>query len=94
MQVEIAALRCTQEEADTRMLLHAAHAAGHAIFSVVIRSPDSDVAVIVLSVSHQIDTQLIFRTRTQHRTRYIDLTAIYRGLLERDVQYPPWISCL
>ncbi len=71
---------CTQEEADTRMLLYAAHAADHAMPSVVIRSPDSDVAVIALSVGHQIDTQIIFHTRTQHRTRYLDLTAICRGL--------------
>ncbi len=78
-QVEIAALRRTQEEADTRMLLHAAHAADHAIPPVVIRSPDSDVVVIALAVTHQIDTKL-FRTRTQHHTRYLDLIAIGRGL--------------
>ncbi len=69
MQVEIAAMRCTQEEANTRMLLQAVLAAEHAIPAVIIRSPDSDVAVIVLLVSHQIDTQTIFRTGTQHRTR-------------------------
>ena len=80
VQVEIATLTCTQEEADARMLLNAAHAADHAIPAVVIRSPDSDVAVIALSVTHQIDTQLIFRTRTHHRTRYLDLTAIGCGL--------------
>ena len=37
------------------------------------------MAVIALSVSHQINTQLIFRTGTQHRTRYLDLTAIGLG---------------
>ncbi len=62
------------------MLLHAAHAADHAIPAVVIRSPDSEVAVIALSVTHQIDTRLIYRTKTQHCTRYLDLTAIGRGL--------------
>ena len=67
-------------EADARMLLNAAHAADHAIPAVVIRSPESDVVVIALSVTHQIDTQLIFRTRTHHRTRYLDLTAIGCGL--------------
>ncbi len=33
------------------MLLHAAHTADHAIPAVVITSPDSDVAVIALSVT-------------------------------------------
>ncbi len=61
------------------MPLHAAHAADHAIPVGVIRSPYSDVTVIALSVTHQIDTQLTFRTRTQNRARYLDLTAIGRG---------------
>ena len=67
VKAEVTGLRCTQEEADTRMLLHAAHTADHGAPAVVIKSPDSDVAVIALSVSHQIDTQLIFCTGTQHR---------------------------
>ncbi len=78
-QIKIAALRCTQEEADTRMLLHAAHAADRAIPAMVIRSPDSDVTLIALSITHHSDTQLIFRRRIQHRARYRDLTAIARG---------------
>jgi len=80
IKAEVAGLRCTQEEADTRMLLNAAHTADHGAPGVVIKSPDSDVAVIALSVSHQIKTQLIFRTGTQHRTRYLDLTAIGQRL--------------
>ncbi len=64
------------------MLMHAAHAADHAIPPVVIRSPDSYVVVIVLAVTHQVDTQL-FRTRTHHRTRYLDLTAIGRVGLDK-----------
>ena len=83
VQVEIAALRYTQEEADTmdtKILLHVAHAAGNSIPHVVIRSPDNDVAVIALRVSHQIDTQLICRTGTQPCTRCLDLTTIGREL--------------
>ncbi len=80
MQVETAALTCTQEDTDARMLLNAAHADDHAIPAVVIRSPDSDVAVITVSITHQIDTQLIFRTRTHHRTKYLDLAAIGCGI--------------
>ncbi len=47
---------------------------------MVIRSPDSDVATIALSVTHHIDTQLIVRAGTHHRTRYLDLIVIGRGL--------------
>ena len=82
VKAEVTGLRCTKEEADTRMLLHAAHAADDGAPAVVVKSPDSDVAVVALSVSvsHQIHTQLIFRTGMQHRTRYLDLSAIGRRL--------------
>ena len=62
------------------MLLHAAHTVAHATPAVVIKSPDSDVAAIALSVTHHIDTQLIFRTGTHLRTRYLDLIVIGRGI--------------
>jgi len=52
----------------------------HGTSSVVIKSPDSDVAVIALSASHQIDTQLIFRIGMQHCTQYLNLTAVGRVL--------------
>ena len=80
LKAEVSQLSCSHEEADTRMLLHAAHAADHGAPAVVIKSPDSDVATIAMSVSHQIDAQLIFRTGTQQRTRYLDLTGIGRRL--------------
>jgi len=53
---------CTQEEADTRMLLHAAHTADH---GVIIKSPDGDVAVIALPVS-QHSTDLSHRNAAPH----------------------------
>ena len=62
------------------MLLHAAQAADSGAPAVVIKSPDSDVAIIALSVAHQINKRLIFRTGTQWRTRYLDLTAISHKL--------------
>ncbi len=94
VQVEIAVLTCTHEEADARMLLNAAHAADHAIPAVIIRSPHSDVAVIALSVTQQIDTRLIFRTRTYHRTKYLDLNCHWMWAWTREVQCLPWMSCL
>jgi len=64
----------------TKCELHAAHTADLGASAVIIKSSDSDVAVITLSVSYQINTQLIFRTGTQHRTRYLDLSAIGQAL--------------
>jgi len=42
IKAELAGLTCTQEEADTRMLLHAAYTADHGVPAVVIKSSDSD----------------------------------------------------
>ena len=42
IKAEVAGLTCTQEEADTRMLLHAAHTADHGASAVVMKSLDSD----------------------------------------------------
>lgn len=69
-------LCCSQEEADTRLILHASHAVSKGYGTVVVRSPDTDVAVIGLGLAHLIPGRLIFRTGTQQRTRYIDLTAL------------------
>lgn len=69
-------LKCSQEEADTGMLFHANHAAHNGFASVCLCSPDTDVAVIGISLASQVPAQLIFRTGTQQRRCYIDLSAI------------------
>ena len=45
----ISELESTQEEADTRMLLHSLHAARSRFTSVVIVSEDTDVLVLLLA---------------------------------------------
>ena len=40
---------CNHEEADTRMLLHAVHAARHGHTKVVLRTVDTDVLVLAIS---------------------------------------------
>ena len=52
--VEVAELTSTQEEADTRILLHTSHAATAGYRSVVIVSEDTDVLVICIAFSSQI----------------------------------------
>jgi len=68
---EVQALRSNHEEADTRMILHANHAA-RADRRLVIQSPETDV--LVLSVSHfrSLDCpELWFRTGLKDRHRLI-----------------------
>lgn len=68
---------CTeQEEADTRVLLHASHMASQGYRCIIIRSPDTDIAVLACSFSHDIDARLLFWTGTKQRQRYLDATAI------------------
>ena len=74
---------CTsQEEADTRMLLHASHASPNGHEYVVIKLPDTDVAVISCAFSHDINARLLFCTGTKQKQRYIDITAVGRSLGE------------
>ena len=70
-------LRSDHEEADTRLLLHAKHAANtHP--RIVIQSPDTDVAV--LSIAHFEDLscqELWFKTGVKDRQRYIPIHDIH-----------------
>ncbi len=50
--------------------------------AVILKSPDTDVAVVGISVSHKISATLLFRTGTKQRIRYVDLTAIGKELKE------------
>ena len=43
-------LFCNHEEADSRMLLYASHGALHGSGTILLKSPDTDVAVIALGV--------------------------------------------
>ena len=76
MAEEVAALSCSHEEADTRLLLHAAHAAESGSTDVVIRSPDTDVAVLACTLSRHIHARLFFHTGTKARTHFININAI------------------
>ena len=69
-------LHCHQEEADTRLFLHASHAAASGASVVIIRSPDTDVAIIGCHLAEKIPAQLLMHTGTKQRHRYINLTAV------------------
>ncbi|XP_071817001.1 uncharacterized protein [Apostichopus japonicus] len=77
--VEIPELFCNHEEADTRMFLHAEHAAkDHP--AVVIRSPDTDVAVLGVTHYQSIQSCLYFDTGTKNKRRIIDIGSISTSL--------------
>lgn len=67
-------LRCSQEEADGRMLFHAIYAARQGSDSVLISSDDTDVFVLCLAMSPQIETKLFLKTITRTRCQLLDMT--------------------
>jgi len=49
--LDLSALRCTHEEADSRLLFHAAHAIQNGLSNVMIHATDTDVVVLAIAVS-------------------------------------------
>ena len=52
--VNVTGLQSNLEEADTRIILHAAHAAGKCYIAVVVTADDTDVLVLCLAFSADI----------------------------------------
>ena len=72
---EIPELKCDHEEADTRMFVHAQHAA-ESVETVVIKSPDTDVFAIALATQPSINAELIFDTGVANKQRRIDMSKV------------------
>ena len=78
---EVDNLNSTQEEADTRMFLHAAYAANSsAATDVIIVSPDTDVFIIGISLQSVIPAKLLFHTGRGINLRTIDLKKIEQSI--------------
>ena len=69
-------LRSTQEEVDTRLLLHTCHAGRNGYTTVGISSDDTDVFVLSLALKSIILSTVYMKCGTQARTRYIDITHV------------------
>ena len=69
-------LRSTQEEVDTRLLLHKCHAGRNGCATVVISSDDTDVFMLSLAFKSLIQSTVYMKCGTQARTRYIDITHV------------------
>ncbi|XP_049332864.1 uncharacterized protein LOC111197609 isoform X2 [Astyanax mexicanus] len=72
-------LTCDHEECDTRLFLHAQHAAQEHQ-TVVIKSPDTDVAVIAITLQRALRCSLYFFTGVNNRTRIIDIAKVSSAL--------------
>ncbi|KAL7386837.1 hypothetical protein ABVT39_014532 [Epinephelus coioides] len=64
---EVECLQSNQEEADTRIILHAAHAAKEGYSAVVVAADDTDVLVLCLAFSADISCPL-FQKNMEQRT--------------------------
>ncbi|KAG1655497.1 hypothetical protein GQR58_024494 [Nymphon striatum] len=69
-------LQSSQEEADTRIFLHCAHAASAGFETLKIVSDDTDVFVLCLVFCEEIPSRLFQKSGTQARIQYIDINKV------------------
>ena len=69
-------LNSTQEEANTRLILHAAHAARSGYKAVVVASEDTDVFLLCLAFKCFIPASMHAKCGTQTRTRYVSISSV------------------
>lgn len=79
---EVVELHFTHEEADTRLLLHALHAANAGSKAVVITAEDTDVMVLCLGFQKNITCPIYQKCGTQNRTRFVDISKVASSLGE------------
>lgn len=91
---EVADLRCSHEEADTRLLLHSKHADNAGYDQILIVSPDTDVVIISLGVIGQLKAKLGFVTGKAPNTRLIDLSMMATRLGNSLCQSLPYMHAL
>ena len=73
---EIPTLSSNHEEADTKLLLHAKHAADSGENTIIIKSQDTDVAILACHFSSQIPARLLLMKKVKTRVVYLDISAI------------------
>ena len=80
---EVSELITSQEEADTRVFLHALHGANEGARSVVMTAEDTDIMVISLGLNRDIPCSIYQKSGTKNRTRYIDISKLASSLGEK-----------
>ncbi|XP_068222180.1 golgin subfamily A member 6-like protein 26 [Palaemon carinicauda] len=72
---EVEALQSSQKEADSRIILHLHHMASQVSedFTIVIRSPDTDVFILLLKFAQVLKQTILFDTGVGDKRRLIDV---------------------
>jgi len=87
---------CTHEKADSRMLLHASHAARHGHHKIMIRTADTDVDVLAVLVAQNLqpENELWIAFDTGKRFRYLAAHEVAAGLGPEKAQALPLFHSL
>ena len=72
----MAELQSTQEEADTRFLLHALHAARTGSKAVIVIAEDTDGMLLYLAFQRDINCPIYQKCGIQNRTRFVDISKL------------------
>lgn len=72
--------KSTQEEADTKIILHAVDATNHGATEISIHSPDTDVIILALRWYYKLCYTVQFVIGTGQRHRVIQLKPIIESL--------------
>ena len=78
----VPAFYSTQEEGDTRMVLHAKHASD-CYRDITIHTPDTDVAVLAIAFSKDIDSNILVKTGVKNKARIISIKRTIDKLVKR-----------
>ena len=90
-------MSCTHEEAYTRMFVNATDGAEHGMNKILLRTVDTDVVVIGISMAQKIGCDCLwfaFGTGTSPTFRYRDATAMAQALGDGKMWWPSCIPCL
>ena len=80
---EVSSLSTSQEEADTRMFLHALYAMNHLQGNIFINSPDTDVFIISLMVSEKNNANINFKSSNKNKARTISVNKVKESLKDK-----------
>ena len=73
---------CKPEETDTRMILHTNHASDP-YRDIAIHTPDTDVVVLAIAFSKDIDSNILVKTGVKNKARIISIERIIDKLVKR-----------
>ena len=73
-------LYCDQEEADTRLLLHANHMANSDFNKIIIWSPDTDVTILACFFQEVIPADILIYRTTKLRNTFVSVKAISQSV--------------